>query len=626
VGGGSGAATWNDTGNLSVGAFGTGTLTITGGGTVSSSRGHIGFNSGATGTVIVGGGAGAAAWTITGALDVGTSGTGTLNINSGGTVSAAALDGGDSASAVNLNGGTLRITGTDSASNTFNLLSCGGTINVANTGTTFTITSGVNAAGTLLKTGNGALVLTNAGNIFNGGIQVNGGSLNVSDEATVGVAPLRTGAGGTIRYTANLSTARTFEMAGTLEAPTGVTLTLNGATVNGGFVRSVGTGSIAVGANGASLNGVTVFSGTTINQNGGSLTADNLTFGGTHTASSGQTFTGSNVNYTAAVQVNVNGTANVSNLTSVGRITVNSGGTLLQQNATPSTPLTLGGGSVTTVNSGGTLNWGGSWTTELGRLAGGVLINNGTVTGGRLVVDYGGLARGAGSYSVNPLTINGGQFSPGSSPGTGNVEAFIADGGNSYTFEINDGNGTAGATVNGRGWDLLTIRNFSNPVNSSFTTTATPANPFVIRLVTQNPNAGNANGLMANFDPNVSSQWLLFSVDPAAADPFPNGFDPTAFRIDASAFANGTNGGKFSLQPSGHQVNLTFTPVPEPAHVLLSAAMAVGLVGAVRRWRNRHSPSAGGGGGGGELITNTARRPPVTQAARGHGRLAVPSK
>src|SRR5581483_5818911 len=114
--------------------------------------------------------------------------------------------------------------------------------------------------------------------------------------------------------------------------------------------------------------------------------------GGSLTVAAGRTFTGTNLNYTASAQVNVNGTANVQNLTSVGRITIANGGTLTQLNPNTAFPLTLGGGSVTVVNSGGTLSWGGSGTTQLGRLAGGLLVNNGTVTGGRLVVDYGGLA------------------------------------------------------------------------------------------------------------------------------------------------------------------------------------------------------------------------------------------
>ena len=43
-------ATWTNNGNLYVGFFGTGTLTIQSGGTVSDTFGYIGYNPGSSGT------------------------------------------------------------------------------------------------------------------------------------------------------------------------------------------------------------------------------------------------------------------------------------------------------------------------------------------------------------------------------------------------------------------------------------------------------------------------------------------------------------------------------------------------------------------------------------------------
>jgi hypothetical protein len=331
-----------------------------------------------------------------------------------------------------------------------------------------------------------------------------------------------------------------------------------------------------------------------LNQAGGALTATNFTFGGTHTVGATHTFTGDSLNYTSSARLIVNGEANVQNFTSIGRITVNNGGLLLQQNPTTAAPLTLGGGSVTIVNSGGTIDWGGSGATQLGRLAGGLLVNNGNVTGGRLVVDYGGLARGTGSYSVNPLTINGGQFSPGSSPGRVNVEAFIADAGGSYLFEINDGSpGGEGPTGAGpfRGWDLTTVRDNTTPADSAFFVESTAANPFIINLRTLvAPSPPDVSGLMDDFDPNAPTQWLAFAVDPLATNPFPNGFDSSAFSVNTSGFANVFNGA-FSLQRDGHNLFIVYSlsPVPEPGF-LLSAVGATLLAVWTRRCRKGSAP------------------------------------
>ena len=78
-------STWTNSDYLYVGYNGSGTLSVTGGGTVSSSRGcDIGHNFGSTGAVTVGG----VGWTWTNLfLAVGNDGTGSLTIADGGKVS-----------------------------------------------------------------------------------------------------------------------------------------------------------------------------------------------------------------------------------------------------------------------------------------------------------------------------------------------------------------------------------------------------------------------------------------------------------------------------------------------------------------------------------------------------------
>ncbi|MDR2213076.1 MAG: autotransporter-associated beta strand repeat-containing protein, partial [Pseudomonadales bacterium] len=78
-------STWTNGGYLYVGASGTGTLNISAGGTVSNLNTVIGDAKNSDGTATVDGEN--STWTIVGGLYVGASGTGTLNISAGGSVS-----------------------------------------------------------------------------------------------------------------------------------------------------------------------------------------------------------------------------------------------------------------------------------------------------------------------------------------------------------------------------------------------------------------------------------------------------------------------------------------------------------------------------------------------------------
>jgi T5SS/PEP-CTERM-associated repeat protein len=85
---GAGSA-WTNSGELYVGNFGTGTLTIQSGGKVSDADGYVGNNAGSIGSATVDGAG--SAWTNSSTLNVGVAGTGTLTIQNGGTVSNAGI-------------------------------------------------------------------------------------------------------------------------------------------------------------------------------------------------------------------------------------------------------------------------------------------------------------------------------------------------------------------------------------------------------------------------------------------------------------------------------------------------------------------------------------------------------
>src|SRR5262249_27416741 len=139
-------------------------------------------------------------------------------------------------------------------------------------------------------------------------------------------------------------------------------------------------------------------------------------------------------------------------------------------------------------------------------------------------------------------------------------------------------------TSNLRGWDLTTVHDNTTPANSAFFVEATPANKFTVNLRTLvPPSPPDVNGAMDNFNPNVPTQWLAFSVDAAATNPFPNGFDRNAFTVNTSGFTNAFTG-TFALTRTGNDVFVTYSPVPEPAFVLLApGAAAAGY----RGWRRR---------------------------------------
>jgi autotransporter-associated beta strand protein len=120
----------------------------------------------------------------------------------------------------------------------------------------------------LIKTGAGTLALTNS-NSFTGGLTLNGGTLAVTSEASLG-APgnVLTLNAGRLEFTENATLTRTYTLsnATTLAAAPGRTLSyLSGSSVNGGNLGAGGTHEFA---NGFVLNGTTAAVGSRLTTSG----------------------------------------------------------------------------------------------------------------------------------------------------------------------------------------------------------------------------------------------------------------------------------------------------------------------------------------------------------------------
>ena len=338
--------------NLTVGANGTGMLTIQNGGTLINEFGAIGNLPGGVGTVTVTGAG--SSWTNVDAMVVGGQGTGTLTIQNGGSAedgSTASSTGGSIGLAAGSTG-TVTVTGPGSSwingpSGGLNIGSFGtGTLTIANGGRVVDITPLVtnigNGAGS-----HGTVTVTGAGSLW-------------SDIAGIRIGNLGTG-------------TLTIADGGNVIAPT-VTIATNAG--------SIGTLNIGAGAGNPAAAP-------------GTLTAPSIAFGaGTGTIN----FNHTSADYVFAPAISGGGTVNVLAGTTIltadnsytGGTTVSGGTLAVGDFAHPSAALS-GGGPIT-VGSGGTLGGYGSVT--------GPVTNSGVIAPGSATPGFSGSPMGA-------FTING---------------------------------------------------------------------------------------------------------------------------------------------------------------------------------------------------------------------------
>ena len=299
--------------NLTIGANGTGMLTIQNGGTLADSSGAIGNLPGGVGTVTVTGAG--SSWSNAGNMVVGGQGTGTLIIQDGATAQDGVSSGGSSIGLLASSTGTVIVTGSGSSwingpQAGLNIGSFGtGTLTIANGGRVVDITPLVTNIGSAAGS-HGAVTVTGAGSLWSdiAGFRIGNsgtGTLTIADGGNV-IAP-------TVTIAANASSTGTLNIGagvghpaaapGTLTAPS-IAFGAGAGTINFNHTSADYVFAPAISGGGT----VSVLAGTTV------LTADNPYTGGT-TVSGGTLAVGDFTHPSAA-------------LSGGGPITVGSGGTL----------------------------------------------------------------------------------------------------------------------------------------------------------------------------------------------------------------------------------------------------------------------------------------------------------
>jgi len=366
--------------------IGNGTVTISGGASMTNTTTALVAPLGRPGQVTIEGSG--STWTNSSDFQIGDSSGdyGVVTVTSAGKLSVGGILGIYPSSTVNV--GTGGASGTVSAGSITVL----GTLNLNTTDSVINSTP-ITGTGSVTNSAAGTVTLTSVGN-YTGTFTANAGELIL--QGTVNPAAVVTAnAGTTVRLDGASSGAGSL----VLQANAGGTIEYNNTTIGGGFLSGLGMHVIVPGGI-TTMSKVTTFNSTTLMQNG-NANFNYFTNGGMLTNNALLSWNaGSN---SSSGLMTVNAAVNVLDFTNNGVMTINSGGTI--NNTTSS--LVFGGGSRTTVNSGGEIRLLDANTLEL---VGALLMNGGSISG-TVDVNYGSTAQGSGNYGTVNVT-NGGKFAP----------------------------------------------------------------------------------------------------------------------------------------------------------------------------------------------------------------------
>ncbi len=396
----------------------------------------------------------------------------------------------------------------------------------------------------LRKTGSGTVTLQNTANTYTRGTRVEGGTLAVFNDGSLGAAPgsaISTNID--IYSTGTLRATNTFTLSSNrgiwfgnsdgpaIEVDSGKTLTYAGVMGGDAAWNKKGAGILALTGASSTNNGkVSIQNGTLRISGDGSLGA-----------TPGSPAEKINIWNTGAFEADGTFTLNANRRIEVGtvngpKVSVTSGNTLTYGGQ-------ISGSANWSKESAGILKLTGA-STASGTLTvnGGQLIFNGTNTSQAVSVTSSTYLYGSGS--VGALTISG-QASAGEASNTvGNLRA------SSLTLPANGRlqvNLSAMTGTAGTDWDVVTV----NGGAGTYTVSASVGNEFVIALK-GNPAFSNTQG------------YTNIIVDAGTA----SGFAANKFTIDLTEFAPSLGGGTFSVDASGGDLRLIFTPAATPTPVI----------------------------------------------------------
>jgi fibronectin-binding autotransporter adhesin len=208
-------------------------------------------------------------------------------------------------------------------------------------------------------------------------------------------------------------------------------------------------------------------------------------------------------------------------------------------------------------------------------LSGGVGLNvqSGVTVNNPLTIN--GLANTlSGNGTIGTVVDAGSNVIISASSGTGGVPGNLTfgnvlqlDPGATISFHLYDANGAAGT-----GFSLITAIDGIDLSNAGAASIA--FNLFSV-------NAGGSAAAALNFNSGTPYSWT-FATTPTIII----GFAANQFVLNATGFANGTGGGTFSFSQVGNNLDLNFTPVPEPSTwALMGTGVLAAAAFAVRRRR-----------------------------------------
>lgn len=532
-----------------------GTITLESGGHATAFITGIGGLSGSVGTLVATG----AGTRLTATFELGLGGlsdgqhggTGHLQVRAGALAEAPQTRFWTTGSSIEIDGGALVTGGLSSTvGGRITLVADptdGRAMTLSGTGGSFSYNGDIDGDGGLAKIGASTQVLAGR-NSFTGMVQVRAGTLEMTSSSA---SEYDVSAFGTLRLgERNLGFS-------VVQAGVGGRVIYTGTTLNGGLL---------IGPGDHDISAVRRMVGTRIGGGAFLSPASDSTFVGVANEGTIHVLAGRNLTWTGGSNPTgslvVAGTARVSNFRSGGQIQVGPDGTLISTSGN----LVLGGGSRTTVGAvntpGGTIEMRAGDRVQLN---GALLVNNGSILG-PVEVNYGSLAKGAGTYGA-VFVNDGGRFSPGNSPGAVTTGNATWGSGGGFVVELAAASGVAGTQ-----WDLWSIDG-----TLSIESGTTANSRFTISLATLD--GSNHAAPLAGFDPHRAWQWQIVDTTGGIL-----GFDTARVALDAQGFMSPLAGGSLHLAVHDGDLYVQFAPVPEPeTWALLAAGLACVTVAARRR-------------------------------------------